>query len=126
MHLLLNDKNRDAAPGPQTLCQAWAHPEKVAAPTRAEVRTMGHSVWHALRIRSAVRAGLLLCEQALKSPCRREHARSQWSARVPHPRKAPRPQSTTGYEDPAQEVSAGDVVGAEGNRITLKKWTVMS
>ncbi len=51
-------------------------PRKSAGPTRAEVRTMGHSVWHAVRVRLAVREGSLLCEQALRSPYRREHARS--------------------------------------------------
>lgn len=32
---------------------------------------MGHSVWHVVRIRLAVREGSLLCEQVLRSPLKK-------------------------------------------------------
>lgn len=60
----------------EVLVGSRQRPRKAAGPTRAEARTKGHSVWQEVRVRSAARVGSLLREQAWRSPCRREGARS--------------------------------------------------
>lgn len=87
-----------------------------AGPTRADVRSKGHWVWHALRARSANREGSLLREQALRSPCRRDVPNSAvclWALETP-PDMWTQPRWCQ--------------LRCESQRkpITRKKWTVMS